>query len=264
MKFGREEITYAELEARANCLARVLIAAGVRPDTLVPVCLERSVELIVALVGIIKSGGAYVALDPEHPPARLATMLEEVDGPALLTREAFRARLPTCRESFALDTDWPRIAEESSVEPGAPAGPDHLAYVSYTSGSTGKPKGVAVPHRGVLRLVVNGNCASFGPEEIFLQLSPVAFDASTYEIWGALLNGENWSFPPPGVLTLEEIGRTLLQEKITSLFVTTGLFHLIVDERINDLRGLRQLRQAAKCSRSRTFAGFCARSPAAG
>ena len=101
MKFGREEITYAELEARANCLARVLIAAGVRPDTLVPVCLERSVELIVALVGIIKSGGAYVALDPEHPPARLATMLEEVDGPALLTREAFRARLPTCRESFA-------------------------------------------------------------------------------------------------------------------------------------------------------------------
>ena len=81
------------------------------------------------------------------------------------------------------------------MEPGAPAGPDHLAYVSYTSGSTGKPKGVAVPHRGVLRLVVNGNCASFGPEEIFLQLSPVAFDASTYEIWGALLNGENWSFP---------------------------------------------------------------------
>ena len=119
MKFGREEITYAELEARANCLARVLIAAGVRPDTLVPVCLERSVELIVALVGIIKSGGAYVALDPEHPPARLATMLEEVDGPALLTREA-SALVSRLAGNPLLDTDWPRIAEESSVEPGAP------------------------------------------------------------------------------------------------------------------------------------------------
>ena len=241
MKFGSEEITYAELDARANRLARVLIAAGVKPDTLVPVCLERSIELIVALVGIIKSGGAYVALDPEHPPARLATMLEEVDGPVLLTREAFRARLPGVSRILCLDKDWPRIAEEASVDPGVAVGLDHLAYVSYTSGSTGKPKGVAVPHRGVLRLVINGDCASFGQEEIFLQLSPVAFDASTYEIWGALLNGGKLVVPQPGVLTLEEIGRSLRQDKVTSLFLTTGLFHLIVDERLDDLRGLRQL-----------------------
>ena len=168
MKFGREEITYAELEARANCLARVLIAAGVRPDTLVPVCLERSVELIVALVGIIKSGGAYVALDPEHPPARLATMLEEVDGPALLTREG--SALVSRLAGNPLPTPIGRVLPRRVAWSRAP-GPDHLAYVSYTSGSTGKPKGVAVPHRGVLRLVVNGDCASFGPEEIFLQLA---------------------------------------------------------------------------------------------
>jgi len=140
-----------------------------------------------------------------------------------------------------IDRDAAEIATAPTTAPGVTALPDHLAYVSYTSGSTGRPKGVAVPQRGVVRLVRNQDYASFPPEEVFLQLAPVAFDASTLEIWAPLLNGGRLVVAPPGPVTLEELGRWLREEQVTTLWLTAGLFHLMVDERLDDLGGLRQL-----------------------
>jgi amino acid adenylation domain-containing protein/non-ribosomal peptide synthase protein (TIGR01720 family) len=133
------------------------------------------------------------------------------------------------------------IAAQPATDPGVRVTPDHLAYVSYTSGSTGRPKGVAVTQRGVVRLVCNCDFASLGPEEVFLQFAPVAFDASTLEIWGPLLNGGRLVIMPAGTPTLDQLGRVIREEKVTTLWLTAGLFSAMVDERLDDLRGLRQL-----------------------
>src|SRR2546430_9819646 len=118
------------------------------------------------------------------------------------------------------------------MEPGN----EHLAYVSYTSGSTGKPKGVSVPHRAVARLVKSNDYARLGTEEVILQFAPVAFDASTFEIWGSLLNGGRLVLMPPGPSSTEEIGRALVEYGVTTLWLTAGLFHLMVDEQLEKLK----------------------------
>ena len=244
LKFAGSEMSYANLDVRANRLAHALRARGVVPDTLVPVCLERSLDLIVALLGILKAGGAYLALDPEYPAERLALLLEEADGPVAVTQSAFSGRLAEAYPSvrlLCLDREAEEIGAQSSRDPGVAVGPEGLAYVSYTSGSTGRPKGVAVAHRGVVRLVRNADYADLGPLETFLQLAPVAFDASTLEIWAPLLNGGKLYIAPPGTPTMEDVGRWISEEKITTLWVTTGLFHLLVDEQLGALGGLRQL-----------------------
>ncbi len=140
-----------------------------------------------------------------------------------------------------LDEERAEIDRQSDENFGSGAGIDHLAYLSYTSGSTGVPKGVAIPHRGVVRLVKSGGFAEMGEDEVFLQMAPVGFDASTFEIWGALLNGGRLVVMPPGTPSLEELGLALRQNSVTTLWLTAGLFHLMVDERLDDLRGLRQL-----------------------
>ncbi|HVU25273.1 MAG TPA: amino acid adenylation domain-containing protein [Opitutus sp.] len=266
VRFQGIDLTYAELETRANRLAHLLRARGVRPDDCVPLCVERSIELIVAVLAIVKAGGAYAALDPEYPAERLTAMLADVGAGVIVTQEKFAEKVgrvvPNAPKSLsalndrlsgtgALGTTRPtflileQIADEIAVQPTADPAVhvtlDHLAYVSFTSGSTGKPKGVAVPQRGVVRLVQNTDFASFGAGDTFLQLAPVAFDASTLEIWGPLLNGGRLVVMPPGAPTLEALGAAIRTEGVTTLWLTAGLFHLMVDERLDDLRGLRQL-----------------------
>ncbi|MBM3855389.1 MAG: AMP-binding protein, partial [Verrucomicrobia bacterium] len=234
VKFGEATLTFAELDERSNRLAHALVSAGVRSDTPVPVLLERSLELIGALLGIVKAGGAYVALDPEQPSARLALLLRETNGPVVVTQEKFAEKLAGVSGAASLlcvDRDWPKIAVHPATAPAVGVGPDDLAYISYTSGSTGRPKGVCVPHRAVARLVLNTDLADLGPGETFLQLAPVAFDASTLEIWAPLLNGGRLIVAPPGPPTLEDLGRLLGTERITTLWLTAGLFQLMVDER---------------------------------
>ena len=187
---GGERLSYGELEARSNQLARYLRERGVGLETRVGICVERSLELVVGLLGILKAGGAYVPLDPEYPGERLEFMVRDAGVPVVLTQEGLRGRV----EGFgagvvSLDGEWGRIEEESKEALGIEAGPEDLAYVTYTSGSTGVPKGVEVRHRGVLRLLFGVDYASFGPGEVFLQLAPVSFDASTLELWGPLLHG---------------------------------------------------------------------------
>src|SRR5438552_16104227 len=130
---------------------------------------------------------------------------------------------------------------ESSDNPKDETTADNLAYVIYTSGSTGKPKGVAVMHRNVVRLVKNTNYAKFSADEVFLQFAPVSFDAATFEIWGSLLNGARLALMPPAKVSLQELGLALKRYQVTTLWLTAGLFNLMVDNHLDDLRGLRQL-----------------------
>ncbi|MFL5542407.1 MAG: amino acid adenylation domain-containing protein, partial [Longimicrobiaceae bacterium] len=188
---GDASLTYAELHERANRLARFLLRRGVGPESRVGICLERGVEMVVSLLAVLKAGGAYVPLDPGYPAERLAFMLADSAVAALLTEEKVRAALPSAPGIPVVSVDGERdeIARESAEDVGSGAGPRSLAYVIYTSGSTGTPKGVAVEHRSVVRLVRGADYVDLGPDEVILQAAPVSFDASTLEIWGALLNG---------------------------------------------------------------------------
>lgn len=255
--FRGRNLTYLQLDARANQLAHWLRRNGVGPETRVALCVERSVELIVALVAILKAGGTYVSLDPSYPTERLAFMLEDTAAPVILTEAKLRSKLDEidraaaggaaveaarqARTVLSLDSEWSRIASEPESTLVASTTPDAIAYISYTSGSTGRPKGVCVPHRGVVRLVRNTDYARFTSEEVFLQFAPVAFDASTLEIWGALLNGARLVVYPPGATSLSELGEFIERQRITTLWLTAGLFQQMVEEQIDRLRQVRQL-----------------------
>ncbi|HSL85028.1 MAG TPA: amino acid adenylation domain-containing protein, partial [Thermoanaerobaculia bacterium] len=192
----------------------------------------------------LRAGGAYLPLDPEYPPERLAFMLEDGGVPVLLASEGALGRLP----AEALVRSECRVVdlgEGGDGEGGSPppdrSGARSLAYVLYTSGSTGRPKGVAVEHRSVVRLVQGADYAALGEDEVFLQLAPLPFDASTLEIWGALLNGARLELFPPGVPSLEELGRAVESSRVTVLWLTAGLFHQMVEAELPRLAGVGQL-----------------------
>jgi aspartate racemase len=240
--FAGRKLTYAELDLRANQVANYLVKAGVKPDRPVALFFERSHDLIVAILGIIKAGAAYMGMDPDYPSARLAFMLEDAKAPVILTHESLRHRLPASPATvICLDRDWPQIEKESFASLRLEVNADQLACICYTSGSTGRPKGVALYQRAVVNLAKCADFVAFSPEEIVLQFSPVGFDASIFEIWGALLNGAKLVVMAPGLPSLEELGRVIRDEKISILWLTSALFHLMVDERLDDLRGVRQL-----------------------
>jgi aspartate racemase len=240
--FEGVSLTYRELDRRANRLARRLAALGVGPERPVAVWMERSVEMMVALLGILKAGGAYVPLDLMAPPQRLAFMLSDAGIDVLLTQGRMRERLPAfSARAICLEAEAESISAEPDIRPAAGTECDQLAYIMYTSGSTGAPKGVAVTHRNVVRLVKATDYARFGADEVFLQLAPLSFDASTFEIWGALLNGGRLAIAPPGVVSVDDLGTMLARHGVTTLWLTAGLFHQVVDQRIDVLRPLRQL-----------------------
>ncbi len=240
--FKNHQLTYGELNHRANQLAHYLIRLGVKPDELVGIAIDRSLETIVGILGILKAGGAYLPLDLTYPSARVTMMMADANISVGLTKTASVEKLPSCdARIICLDTDWNEIAKAESTNPPCSIDSDNLAYVMYTSGSTGEPKGVCIPHRGVVRLVRETNYVDFSADRVFLQLAPLAFDASTFEIWGSLLNGAKLVLFPGDKPTFGELGAVIRQEQITTLWLTAGLFHAMVDERIEDLQPLRQL-----------------------
>jgi amino acid adenylation domain-containing protein/non-ribosomal peptide synthase protein (TIGR01720 family) len=240
--FRDRNLTYGELNRRANQVAHYLRARGAGPDGLVGLCLDRSVEMLVGMIGILKTGCAYVPLDPCYPEDRLAAMLKDARVAVVLTEERFRRFFSALGATpICLDTHWPEISNYAEQNPPSKTTADNLAYVIYTSGSTGKPKGVIVTHRGVVRLVKNVNYANLSADEVFLQFAPISFDASTFEIWGSLLNGARLIVMPPGLTSLAELGAVLRQHKVTTLWLTAGLFQQMVDAQLESLRGLHQL-----------------------
>jgi aspartate racemase len=242
LEFENQQLTYVELNRRANQLAHYLRRMGIREESAVGIMMERGLEMIVSLLGVLKAGGAYVPLDPEYPPERLAFMLTDAGVRVLLSQSSLLPRLPPVKaEIICLDEAWPKLSAESEENPESEISADHLAYITYTSGSTGQPKGVQTVHRGVVRLVKGNDYARLDAGEVFLQFASLAFDASTFEIWGSLLNGARLVVMPAGLPTLEELGQALKRHRVTVLWLTAGLFNLMVDEQLEDLRGLRQL-----------------------
>src|SRR5271165_2628902 len=221
---GEKHWTYRSLNTWANRIAKRLRGLGARPEAIVALDLERSPEMVAAILGILKAGAAYAPLDPNDPPARREALLAELNPVSVLTASA-----------LADPESGPGQNLPNLNTPG------NLAYVMFTSGSTGTPKGVMVEHRSVIRLVRNASYAELNARQVHLQMAPLAFDASTFEIWGALLNGATLAIMPAGQPSLAEIGRAIQEHDVTTLWLTAGLFHAMVDQQLESLMGVKQL-----------------------
>ncbi|RKH58629.1 non-ribosomal peptide synthetase, partial [Corallococcus interemptor] len=239
---GEGTLTYGELDAKANQLAHHLRSLGVKRGTRVGVYVERSFEMVVGLLATLKAGGAYVPVDRNYPAERIALMLEDAGVEVTLTQQSLVERLPkSAGQPLSLDTAWSDVARQPQAAPQVDISAEDLAYVMFTSGSTGRPKGVSVPHRGITRLVLGNGFLRFGPQEVWLQLAPVAFDASTLELWGALLHGAKLVLAPPHALTLEELGTLLKQERISALWLTAALYEQMALHQVEALSGVAQV-----------------------
>uniref|UniRef100_UPI001E3ED566 amino acid adenylation domain-containing protein n=1 Tax=Xenorhabdus sp. PB30.3 TaxID=2788941 RepID=UPI001E3ED566 len=231
--FEHQSISYGELNRRANRLAHHLIALGVRPDDRVGICLERSMDMVVGILAILKAGGAYLPLDPAYPAERLSYMLEDATPVVLLTQTTLADKLTTSVPTVLLGNPALHLEAQPDTNPDTQAlglTSNHLAYVIYTSGSTGQPKGVMVEHRNVLRLIINNGFADIGPDDCIAHCANPAFDAATWEIWSALLNGSCLHIVPQTVV-LEPTGfrEALRKGKVTALWLTAGLFNEYLD-----------------------------------
>jgi amino acid adenylation domain-containing protein len=237
------EMSYGELNRRANQLARHLIDQGVGPEVKVGICMERSVEMVVAVLGVLKAGGAYVPLDSDYPLDRLAFMLNEIESPVLISQDSLADRLPSDRSQvICMDTDWETIAKESDENLINNVSPENLAYVMYTSGSTGKPKGASIPHRAVNRLIFNTNYVDLKPHDKVAQVSSFSFDAATFEIWGALMTGAQLVIiEKDELLSSQEFSAQIRELGITTLFLTTALFNQLVSEAPSIFESVRYL-----------------------
>jgi amino acid adenylation domain-containing protein len=240
--FEEQQLSYRELNERANQLAHHLIALGVGPETLVGLCLNRSLEMVVGILGILKAGGAYVPIEADSPRSRLELILADARIEVLVTRESLRNLLPAADwRVVCLDTDAAKLREIASTNPLVKIAADNLAYVIYTSGSTGIPKGVAIRHRSITRLVLANDYAKFGPDRVFLQLAPVSFDASTFELWGSLLHGAKLVLAPPGLPDFHHLEAILKRNRVTTLWLTATLFNQIVEHSPQTLSSVQEI-----------------------
>lgn len=252
-------LTFAQIEARSTQLARRLASLGVAPGAAVGVAFERAPELPVALLGILKAGAAYVPLDPSYPAERLAFMCADAGVSIALTAGRPAGALPSGVRAVDLANDAPAAQGAEPLVCAVEA--TSLAYVTYTSGSTGRPKGVAIEHRGVVRLVRSTDYLTIGADETFLHYAPLAFDASTFDIWAPLLNGARLVVPRPGLLSMEELAGTIARFGVTALFLTTSIFQRFVDSAPPDLPSLRQLFTGGEVASPAHFVRFAAAFP---
>ncbi|HLY58689.1 MAG TPA: amino acid adenylation domain-containing protein, partial [Stellaceae bacterium] len=232
---GERTLSYGELDAASNRLARHLIQMGVGPETVVGVCLERSAELIIALLAIWKAGGAYLPLDPDYPEERLGFMLDDAGAKLVLTSTALAVR-PAGAAALPLDdlTTTVTLARQSNApirpaERRAAPTPDNLAYVIYTSGSTGKPKGVMVAHGNIMRLVHEGRFRRWR-EGRFAHISDVSFDAITFEIWVPLAFGGSIALQAGRLISASQLSQFFASARPAVVFLTTKIFEMIANE----------------------------------
>ncbi|HLL46628.1 MAG TPA: amino acid adenylation domain-containing protein, partial [Longimicrobiaceae bacterium] len=241
--WGDVELSYGELDARANRLAHHLVGLGVGPDARVGVLLERGVDLVVAILAVLKAGGAYVPLDPGYPAERLRLMLEDSSVRVLLSRsDLASAGEASDLRVVHLDRAADALARESAGAPRSGATAENLAYIVYTSGSTGRPKGVMVAHRHVVQLAVETDYVRFQPGDRVAQASNASFDALTFEAWGALMNGATLVGIPRDVLLSPPAFREMLrEERITTLYQTTALLNQLSREQPDIFTPLREV-----------------------
>jgi amino acid adenylation domain-containing protein/non-ribosomal peptide synthase protein (TIGR01720 family) len=229
LEFGEEQLSYRQLDERANRLAWYLRASGVGPETPVGLCFGQGTETVVAMLAVIKAGGAYVPLHPDYPGARLAYIIEDTGIDVVLSETRWAGALPSAKlDVVCLDASRDAIARASPPRFTPSIGGAHLAYVIYTSGSTGRPKGIAVPQRAVARLVLSTNYIDLRPGDRMGQASSFAFDAITFEVWGALLNGACLvGIDRETTLSPEQLAERLREARISTLFLTPALFNQV-------------------------------------
>lgn len=235
---GDRRVSYSTLRAQVLRAADALRKAGVGRGDLVGLCCERDPSMVIAQLAILRCGAAFVPLDQTYPAERLRFLIEDTRLKLLLVADTLRSSLPEhSARVILLETVLSGSGTPSEVAPlDAPELP---AYIMYTSGSTGKPKGVVVAHRGIIRLVRSQNYVRFGPDVVITQLSNISFDASTFELWGALLNGGTLVLQAQAKPTLQEITDTIERHGVNTMFITTALFNLLVDEQLPKLRKLK-------------------------
>ncbi|MFF7279700.1 non-ribosomal peptide synthase/polyketide synthase [Streptomyces griseorubiginosus] len=238
---GEVTLSYAELNGRANRIARVLRARGVGPETLVGLCLERGADLLPALLGVLKSGAAYVPLDPANPVDRLAYIVEDTAAPLVVTTSALAGLFPG--EVLLLDGDAEVIDAQDAADLGVGGDPDNLIYTIYTSGSTGRPKGVALTHANVVRLMSTAQeHYAFDETDVWSLFHSYAFDVSVFEMWGALLHGGRLVVVPFAVTrSPDEFLDLLVEEEVTVLSQTPSAFRGLVAAAGDGDRRVKQL-----------------------
>jgi natural product biosynthesis luciferase-like monooxygenase protein/amino acid adenylation domain-containing protein len=241
---GEHTLSYAELDQRSARLARRLRRLGVGAGALVGICIERSAEMVVGMLGVLIAGGAYVPLDPSYPQERLAFMLNDAQAHVLLTHSSLAEKFDEYwGYTIRLDAEVGEEEGADEAEDGVPtAGAENLAYVIYTSGSTGQPKGVAIPHRAVHNLVRGTNYITLEESDVVAQVSNSSFDAATFEVWGALLSGARLVIIEKDVaLAPHALAAQLEAHGVTVMFLTTALFNHVARELPVAFRGLRHL-----------------------
>jgi amino acid adenylation domain-containing protein len=235
-----EALTYAELDERANRIARRLIGLGVRREDPVLVLQERTVAMVASILGIVKAGAMYLPLHSAYPVQRMQWIADHVGRPVLLADAVMRERgLPQVPVTVFVDSDA-ELRSLRGTDPGERTGLDHLVHVIHTSGSTGEPMGVAVTHRGVLGLALD-SCWDGGAHERIVMLAPYAFAVSTYELWVPLLHGGHLVLAPPGHLDVGTLRELIAEHKLSAVHVTAGLFRVVADEAPECFAGVREV-----------------------
>ncbi|HWD97875.1 MAG TPA: amino acid adenylation domain-containing protein [Bryobacteraceae bacterium] len=245
LEFGETHWTYAELDRRSNQIANRLRREGIAPGNFVGLCMQRSASMLAATLGILKAGCGYVPLDATYPAERLRLMLDDTLVSVVVADPAVAPLLDKCLAEHRVvnvDDSWSEFSTESAERPDVHIRPVDAAYVMYTSGSTGKPKGIVVPHRAILRLVRDTDYVSLDGSERIAQISNISFDAATFEIWGALLNGGCLvGISKDTVLVPASFAAALRQHRITTMFVTVALFNQMAREVPDGFRRVRNL-----------------------
>lgn len=233
-------LTYCELDEQADRVAARLLALGTKTGDTVGLLMERCLEFPVALLGVAKSGAISVPLDPTYPIDRLSYLISDSGTNTVVTKACFQKILAGLTEQTIIVEDV-LAGAEAITKVGVKIAPTDVATLMYTSGTTGKPKGVAVTHRNILRLVKGVKYVTLSEAEVVAQIAPVTFDASTFEIWGSLLNGATMVVYPAGIPSLDELGAFIKDSEITLLFITTCLFRQVMDSNAGDFKSVRKL-----------------------
>jgi amino acid adenylation domain-containing protein len=238
---GEKMVSYGELDRRSNRLAHTLQSLGIGPEVIVALVVERSIEMVVAMLGILKAGGAYLCIDPEYPAERQAFMLEDSRAKLVFAQRHLVACLSQVRPHTIILDDPELVAAGDDGPVVSPVTVENLAYLTYTSGSTGNPKGTEVPHRSIPGYMFDVHYVELNSRDIFLQYNSLSWDALTLELWTPLLHGGRSVLFPGRVPALHEMANAIHNHGVTIMFFTGSLFNIVVDSIPEILTGLKHL-----------------------
>ncbi|HWX00079.1 non-ribosomal peptide synthetase/type I polyketide synthase [Collimonas sp.] len=245
IRCGARQLDFAGLDQSANQLARHILDLGIAPGSHIGILLDPGIDAVVSMLAVLNAGCAYVPLDSRYPAERLQYLIDDSNAGVIITSEAMLERVAVLQDSFlnllVLEEQRKEIASHSGELPDIPLRPQAAAYLMYTSGTTALPKGVLVPQQAILRLAYQPDYVDVSADDVFLQFAPTAFDASTFEIWAALLNGATLVVPEAPDTPLDKLGSLIDDEGITILWLTSGLFSAMVDYAPASLSRLRYL-----------------------